>query len=186
MDEDEGRQSTCVFYYRADGKQSRVKITTPVPIYLDDDAWENAEGDEGEIVIAPVQESTVFQVPISNTDLSEALHAIFTLIEREEIESYNSGYARLMELLTHSNLRTPSIHAEIILRALVRSAESPMERPDFSVHATSYQMMKLSPAILNSPSISNSLAFERVKAQLTSTEILKKNKAGPIDALFGA
>ena len=31
----------------------------------------------------------------------------------------------------------------------------------------------------------NSLAFERVKAQLTSTEILRKSTPGVIDALFG-
>jgi hypothetical protein len=186
MDEDEGRQSTSVFYYKATGKLTRTKITTPVPIYLDADAWENAEVDEGEATIIPVQETAIFQVPVSNTDLSEALHAIFTLIERDEIDTYNNGYMRLMELLTHSNLQTPSIHAEIILRALVRDNDNYMERPDFRAENPPYAMLKLSPAILNSPSISNSLAFERVKAQLTSTEILKKNKAGPIDALFGA
>ena len=187
IDEDEERQATSTFYYKVAGRNGRVKITTPVPVYLDEDAWDSTETDDGEIVITPLQESAVFHVPVANTDLSEALHAIFNLIEREESTSVHEAYGRLMDLLTRSELRTPSVHAEIILRAMVRSAEDPMARPDFSVgpDEPAYVMLKLTPAILNSPSVTNSLAFERVKQQLTSTEILRKNRPGVIDALFG-
>ena len=187
IDEDEERQATSTFYYKVAGRNGRVKITTPVPVYLDEDAWGSTETDDGEIVITPIQESAVFHVPVANTDLSEALHAIFNLIEREESTSVHEAYSRLMDLLTRSELRTPSVHAEIILRAMVRSAEDPMARPDFSVgpDEPAYVMLKLTPAILNSPSVTNSLAFERVKQQLTSTEILRKNRSGVIDALFG-
>jgi hypothetical protein len=187
LDEDEDRRSTTIFYYKIAGKQSRIKITTPVPIYLDDEAWENTEVDDGELTLSPLQDSSVFQVPISNTDLSEALHSIFNLIEREEIATYHDAYARLMALLTKSELRTPSVHAEMILRAQVRSATDHMNRPDFSTGPDEppYAVLKLTPAILSSPSVTNSLAFERVKAQLTSTDILRKTQPGVIDSLFG-
>ena len=187
VDEDEERQTTSVFYYKIAGKHGRLKVTTPVPIYLDEDAWESTETDDGEVSITPIQESAVFHVPVANTDLSEALHSIFNLIERDEITSYHEAYARLLELLTKSELKTPSVHAEMILRAMVRSASDLMARPDFSTgpDAPPYVVLKLTPAILNSPSVTNSLAFERVKAQLTSTEILRKRSPGVIDALFG-
>jgi hypothetical protein len=187
VDEDEERQTTSVFYYKIAGKHGRLKVTTPVPIYLDEDAWESTETDDGEVNITPIQESAVFHVPVANTDLSEALHSIFNLIERDEITSYHEAYARLLELLTKSELKTPSVHAEMILRAMVRSASDLMARPDFSTgpDAPPYVVLKLTPAILNSPSVTNSLAFERVKAQLTSTEILRKRSPGVIDALFG-
>ncbi len=187
IDEDEERQTTSVFYYKVAGKHGRVKVTTPVPIYLDEDAWDSTETDDGEVSITPVQEAAVFHVPVVNTDLSEALHSIFNLIEREEISSYHEAYAKLLDSLHRSELRTPSVHAEMILRAMVRSAEDPMARPDFSVgpDEPSYVVLKLTPAILNSPSVTNALAFERVKAQLTGTEILRKNTPGVLDALFG-
>ena len=186
IDEDEERQTTSVFYYKIVGKHGRTKVTTAAPIYLDDDAWESTETDDGEISITPVQESAVFHVPVTNTDLSAALHSIFNLIERDEVQSYHEAYAMLIASLIESELRTPSVHAEIILRAMVRSATDPMARPDFSVGPDEppYAVLKLTPAILNSPSVTNSLAFERVKAQLTSTEILRKNTPGVLDALF--
>jgi hypothetical protein len=187
IDEDEERQTTSVFYYKIAGKHGRTKVTTPVPIYLDEDAWESTENDDGEVSITPVQESAVFHVPFANSDLSEALHSIFSLIEREEVTSYHDAYAKLLDSLHRSELRTPSVHAEIILRAMVRSASDPMARPDFSEGPDEplYTVLKLTPAILNSPSVTNSLAFERVKAQLTSTEILRKTTPGVLDALFG-
>ena len=187
VDEDEERRTTCVFYYKIAGRHGRLKVTTPVPIYLDDDAWESTETDDGEVSITPIQESAVFHVPVANTDLSEALHSIFNLIEREEVTSYHEAYTKLLGLLTKSELKTPSVHAEIILRAMVRSASDLMARPDFSEGPDEplYTVLKLTPAILNSPSVTNSLAFERVKAQLTSTEILRKSTPGVIDALFG-
>jgi hypothetical protein len=94
----------------------------------------------------------------------------------------------LLGFLGKSELRTPSVHAEIILRAMVRSTTDAMARPDFSTGPDEppYVVLKLTPAILNSPSVTNSLAFERVKAQLTGTEILRKNTPGVLDALFGA
>jgi hypothetical protein len=188
IDEDEERMATSVFYYKIAGKHGRTKVTTPVPIYLDEDTWESTESDDGEISVTPIQESAVFHVPVANTDLSEALHSIFNLIERDEVTSYHDAYARLLGFLGKSELRTPSVHAEIILRAMVRSTADVMARPDFSdgPDEPPYVVLKLTPAILNSPSVTNSLAFERVKAQLTGTEILRKNTPGVLDALFGA
>ena len=188
IDEDEERMATSVFYYKVTGKHGRTKVTTPVPIYLDEDTWESTESDDGEISVTPIQESAVFHVPVANTDLSEALHSIFNLIERDEVTSYHDAYARLLGFLGKSELRTPSVHAEIILRAMVRSTADVMARPDFSdgPDEPPYVVLKLTPAILNSPSVTNSLAFERVKAQLTGTEILRKNTPGVLDALFGA
>ena len=186
-DEDEERRTTAVFSYRVAGRQARIRITTPVPLFLDPDAWDGAETEDGEMTIQPSQEAAVFHVPVTNTDLSEALYKIFGLLEREDLTDYNDAYARLMDLLHRSDIRTPSVHAEMILRALIRRVDDPMSRPDFSTgpDAPSYQMLKLTPAILACESVTNSLAFERVKAQLTGTEILRKNKVGVIDSLFG-
>ena len=187
-DEEEGLRLTSVVYYRVGRETHRLEI--PVPIYLSDDAWneEEVEIEDGEMIIQPIPEMPLFHVPVSNTDLSEALHAIFSLIEREEVDSFHTSYARLMDLLNRSELRTPSVHAEMILRALVRDAADLMKRPDFSAGPDEppYTVLKLTPAILNSPSITNSLAFERIKAQLTGTDIFNKTQPGILDVLFGA
>jgi hypothetical protein len=187
-EEDEGaeRQKTAVFWYKAAGRQKAVRMTLTVPIYLDEEAWEGAEESEGERSISPVPEMAAFHVPVANTDLSEALYAIYALIEREENTSLHELYGRLLELLIKSSIEAPSVHAEMIIRALVRSEGDPTARPDFSgPEEPPYQILKLPAAILNSASVTNSLSFERVKAQLTSVEILEKDGAGMMDALFG-
>jgi hypothetical protein len=194
-DEDEGDRLTSTFSYRVSGARGRHKVTVPVSIYLDVEAWEDAEVEDGEMVISPVNESAVFQVPISNSDLSVALNSIKNLIESDEKlpdgsvmppRSPEETYARLLELLTVTDIRTPSIHAEIILRALIRNPTDYTERPDYSQdEKPSEVVLKLSPAIQGSPSLTNTLSFERIKAQLTGTDILKKFKPGLLDALFG-
>jgi hypothetical protein len=185
-DGDEGGRTTTVFYFRVAGRQARTKITVPVPIFLDEDAWEGREDDEGLLAITPVPEVPIFQVLVTNTDLSEALRDIFRLIEREELSDHHEAYNRLAALLEKSAIHTPSVHAEMILRALARDPADNMARPDFSGgEEPPVAMLKLMAAILTSPSVTNSLAFERVKAQLVGFEILQKQGEGVLDALFG-
>jgi hypothetical protein len=187
VDEDEERRMSSVFYYRIAGKNGRLKLISPVPLYLDEDAWESTEIDDGEVAITPIQETSIFQVPVTNTDLSEALHSVFNTLEREELTSYHEAYSRLIGLLGKSEIKTPSVHAEMILRAMVRSVEDNTQRPDFSgPDEPGYAILKLTQAILASPSVTNSLSFERVKAQLVGVEVLKKSAEGVMDALFGA
>ena len=183
--EEDGNRMTSCFYYRANGKHARIKIETPVPLILNEEVWDvESEGDE--LVLSPTLDSTAFFIPVANSDLSEALHSIFGLIERDDLTDMHEAYSRLMDLFTRSSIKSPSVHAEIILRAMIRSTEDNMARPDFSgPDMPSYAIMKLKQAIFSSASITNSLAFERVKAQLTSTEILRKTQASAIDTLIG-
>lgn len=186
LDEDEERRTSSIFYYRVAGKNGRLKLISPVPLYLDEDAWESTEIDDGEVAITPVQETSIFHVPVTNTDLSEALHSVFNLIEREELVSYHDAYSKLIGLLGRSEIKAPSVHAEMILRAMVRSVEDNMQRPDFSgPDEPAYAILKLTQAILASSSVTTSLSFERVKNQLTSVEVLKKSASGVMDSLFG-
>jgi hypothetical protein len=186
VDEDEDTYTTNVFSFKIFGKQKKVKITTSIPITLDTEIWNINESTSEEFSVTPIGDNPIFYVPVKNSDLSETLYAIFNLIEREKIDSISIGYNKLMELLIKSQINTPSIHAEIILRALVRDPVDNMVRPDFSTgpDEPEYVMLKLPQAILASPSITNSIAFERVKAQLTSIDILKKDKKSVIDSLF--
>jgi hypothetical protein len=185
-DDDEGSRMTTVFYYRVAGRQARRRAEMPVPIYLDDMAWKKAEPEDGAFAVTPVLDAALFRVPVGNTDLSEALTAVIGLIEREEITSYHIAYTRLLSLLERAELHTPSVHAEMILRALVRRPDDHTARPDFSGEEVPPSVvLRLTPAIIASPSVTNALAFERVKFQLTGVDILSKSAPGALDALFG-
>jgi len=185
-DEDEERRLASSFTYTVTGKRSSHTVNVPVPIYLDDEAWDDADEDDGVISISPAAETPVFELPVANTDLSEALYAIMRLIEREESSSPEEAYSRLMELLERSEIRTPSVHAEMILRSLVRDPDDLSQRPDYSqTEMPEAVVLKLSPAITSSSSLTNVLAFERIRAQLVSPSVLEKTSPGLLDALFG-
>jgi hypothetical protein len=183
-DMDDDMLATSIFNYTMDGKIHHVE--SPIQLYLNNEVWGEATHMHGEITIQPLPETPCFFIPVSNTDLSEALQAIFALIEKEEGLSMHESYIRLIGLLGDTALDTPSVHAEMILRALVRNPNNIIERPDFSgvMEEPEYVMLKMSSAILNSPGVTTSLAFERIRAQLTGTEIFLKKKSGMLDFLF--
>jgi hypothetical protein len=185
-DDDAAVRTTQTFYYRVSGRQARLKVTLPVPITLEEGVWEDVEEDDGELSLIATPENPVFLVPVTNTDLSEALRDIFALIEHEDLSGPDEAYKRLLLLLEKSAIRTPSIHAEMILRALARDPENLMHRPDYSgPEEPKIVMLKLRSAILMSSSVTNSLAFEAVKAQLMSAKILQKDESGVLDVMFG-
>jgi hypothetical protein len=185
IDEVDDGMMANTFYVKVSGDRTRHKITSDTPLYLDSEIWEDSESENGEYVISPDPSSAVFYTSISNKDLSEALHAIFGLIELEDIEDIDSGYNRFIELLIQSDIKTPSIHIEMILRALVRDASNLLQRPDYNqIDEPQAVVLKLPQAIINSSSVTNSLAFEKVKSQLTSLDIFKKYDKGVLDAFF--
>ena len=186
-EDEEGQRTASVFSYRLAGVRGRHIVTLPVGLCLDEDAWSLAETEGGELILHPLPETTVFHVPIANTDQSALLKAIGKTIENSDAPDVTELYARLIEMLHLYDLDTPSIHTEMILRAMVRSATDPTQRPDYSgAEPPEYVLLRLNKAIFMSPSLTNTLAFQNIKAQLTGTEILLRSEPGLLDALFSS
>ena len=77
-----------------------------------------------------------------------------------------------------------SIHAELILRELIRDVDDPTMRPSSFNSNANYVIMKLSEAIMNSKSPSVSMGFEFLKRQFQSPELYYKDGNSLLDDLY--
>jgi hypothetical protein len=114
------------------------------------------------------------------------LKNLLNIFEKENFIDFNEMYSALIYLFNENRISAQSHAIEIIIRGFVRSLDNIIERPDFSFsEMPPYQILKLNSAILNSPSVTNSLAFERIENQLLSTNIFSKEKKSEFDIFFG-
>jgi len=131
----------------------------------------------------------IFSVDIVNNDLNDTLNKIrYTINNKKHIEDdvSNLGYwlQELMDRLEEGHMSLASIHAEVILSNQIRSVDSILDKPDWSVPHQGYNMLALKTSLSKHPSISVTLAFEGIKAALYNPLTFKKNKPSFLDLFF--
>ena len=185
---EDGERVTNTVYVNITNKKP-LKIVCPIDLLIDETVWADVECDENFLTLATNDKSkkrALFSFSVENIELSASLDAIFRLLEKEENTDIEKTYQSLLDMFIASSIDSPSVHFEIILRALVRSSSAKTERPDFSdpdAHAKC-TILKLTGAILNSDAVTTSLAFERIKAQVADPDIFNKKAEGLFDCLF--
>jgi hypothetical protein len=93
---------------------------------------------------------------------------------------------RMMELLVSNEIELDAVHAEVILRNMVRLKSDLSLRPDFSSDDPGeYTILRLVDAILQSPSIIQSLSFQDIRRQLMDVRTYSKSGSSLLDPLFG-
>ena len=161
----------------------KEKVSLPIPIHIQDiNDWRSKS--EGAHWMKVDTGSQPFYLSIVNSELADSLYGIFRIIENRTYDDVDELYIDFIKALEKGNIDTPSVHAEMILRAMVRSDENEMERPDFSNENAEYTILKVPQAILTSKSLSNSFAFERIKQQIKNPTIFNKTDSGLLDPLF--
>lgn len=187
-EDDDTVMTTTRFEYRRHGSRVVHVVNLPVPIQLPAPIWGSAERSGGILTLPSAADKAVFSISVSNSDLSTALYDIFGLIERDPGTDLHELVAKFVQMLIDSNIGAPSIHAEMIARGLVRSVDDPQHRPDFTTGPDEpvYQVLRLSAAVMASSSVTNALAFERLREQLTRPSILTKFGTSAFDAVFGS
>ena len=131
----------------------------------------------------------IFWMNTENTELSLILKKILKLIEsKDHLEAGDdiaAVYLKFIQLLNDSGLGINSVHVEMILRELVRDVSKPNHRPDFSSKKPpEYRVLRVTDAVIRSPSVSVGLVFERIKAQLVDLDTYKKDTYSIVDELI--
>ena len=186
IDDEGDDQWTTTILLSEEGSKHTIPVHLPTPIHLQPEDWDNASLQKGVYWIKAETGSSPFFLMIENTELRDTLDRILRIVENEEHEDIDDYYAEFTGALEKGSISTPSVHAEMILRAMVRSEEDISRRPDFSKEDAEYQILKLPLAILTSPSLSNTLAFEHVRKQILSPTVFEKTDEGMLDPMFGS
>jgi hypothetical protein len=115
------------------------------------------------------------------------LNDIINLIEKKDrlgADTYNDMIVKFLELCNESSIVINAVHLEIIIRNLIKDAQHPLLRPDYTQPKIDYKLMRLSESIMNSNSITTSISFERLKEQIYSAKTYQKNGTSPLDQFF--
>jgi len=93
---------------------------------------------------------------------------------------------KMAEYLMKAGINYDLVHAEMIIRALVRKKSNDLEFPDFTRNGNheDYQIMRLNAALFRNPSPTVSISTGYLRKQLLSPEFYKKDKPSYLDPLF--
>jgi len=191
IDEENGMMYIDELKVKESGEE--YKIEMPTRLYLTDEMLEKVEGykvdEESFIPTKTIQNGTdLFTFIMENKGLSKPLTMIQDLIGKTDhlgFKTINSITQKFIELLGESEIRLKSVHAELILKELLRSKDNILEKPDFSEEEMpKYQILRVKKSLLKSPSITKSLSFERHKQQLLDPDTYIKNGESVYDTLM--
>lgn len=135
----------------------------------------------------------LFVMEIENNELTKPLYEIMHLLDNRErrindlgVTTIDQMITKMIDLLIISKIAASSIHAEVIIRTLVRSEKNTFEKPDFKAidAKDDIKIMTIKSALEHNPSVTISLAFQFLKRQLQTLSTYKKTKQSYVDAYF--
>ena len=101
-------------------------------------------------------------------------------------DDINGIYESFIQLLNEANIKTSSVHIEMILRGLLREKNNPMFYPEMGnpLVEPDISVLSVPNAILNSNNLAASLSFQGIKAQLRTVSTYRKDGVSPFDKLY--
>lgn len=145
----------------------------------------------GKVVRIPLStissDEVLASIDVANFELTKTLIQVKGILEKEEhgnCTDIDSLIYKFNRLLIDGSIYIHLVHAEIIVRNLIRSNTDILERPDFTKDNPEYIILTVQKALINNPSPLISLSFERVEEQLKSVLTFRKKKRSTIDQLF--
>ena len=131
---------------------------------------------------------SLFTIEVKNKELTEPLKVFTKILNSKE----HHGAKTLSELcqifaekLVQMNIKYEFVHAEMILKALVRKRTNILEYPDFSAggNLDDFQIIKLDEALFHNPSVLVGMSYGYLRRALMSPELYKKTAPGALDSL---
>ena len=137
-----------------------------------------------------LQSKGVGKVNVENNELTKPMKSIQRIINNKDHEgcnTYQEVANKMLDLIIASKLDAMNIHAEMIIRELVRRKSNVLKRPDFSkiIMSKDYELMTINSALRKNPSITTSLSTPYLKHQLVNlTETFVKEAQSVFDPFF--
>lgn len=133
--------------------------------------------------------SEIFVVEIENNELTKPLYDIMGLLDKanhNNCKTIDEMAQRFIDLLIESGIKAMAVHSEVMIRALIRSAEDELKRPNFNKYVTDkdYRIMTVDGALEKNPSVLISISSRDLKRQLRSPLTFRKTEESFLDPFF--
>jgi hypothetical protein len=192
-DESEDEQVFRTFTIKSGSKF--FTVSSPLKLFLVKslaskiDEFYNVEETQYEIPLNNLDEGDNFAHFIAeNNELSKPLREIKDLIETNKYikeHTVNEAINYFIYLLNESGINIQSVHAELILREMMKLMDT--NREQFKEDKMPlYEMLRITDANLKGESLSRALLFEQIKKQLTTLDYgtFTKTKSSILDRLL--
>lgn len=131
----------------------------------------------------------LFTVEIKNKELTDPIKVIQKLInsnDRLGTKSISELCQAFAENLISIGIKYDLVHAECVVRSLLRKKSNELEFPDWSRAGdpNDFQIMRLNKALFKNPSAIVSLSYGFLRKQLISPELYSKSAPSHLDTLF--
>ena len=132
------------------------------------------------------EDTTLFETMIMNNELTKPLYDLMDLTSKKGIPTdANEMAQKYTRLLIEANIPTAAIAGEIVVTALMRSADSDYEYPNFRRDGNvDYRLVPLRTALEKNSSINIGLIYQDLKRQLLSPDLYVRKGESVHDALF--
>lgn len=154
--------------------KAKIRTRNPDPIF----SLEDLDESEG-----------LFTIEVKNKELTEPLKIFEKVLNNREhmgAKTISEICQLFAEKLIAMGIKYELVHAEMIIRSLLRKKSNKYELPEFSVAGKpdDYQILKLDDGIFDNPSVTMSIHYGHLRRQLASPNLYQKTKTGPLDAFY--
>ena len=128
-------------------------------------------------------------VVIENNELTRPLKNIMRLLDRKDhydCETIDDLLNKMSDLLIECGHKLDLVHAECIMRTIIRDKDNTLSQPHFedADKVDDYQILTVSAALLNNPSLSVSLSFQDLGKQVVNPNTNIKCEPSSYDDLY--
>ena len=131
----------------------------------------------------------LFTVEIKNKELTEPIKLVQKILNSNDkmgAKTLSEVCQVFAESLIQIGIKYDLVHAECIIRALLRKKSNKLEFPDWTANGDhdDYQILSLNSSLFNNPSPLVSMSYGYLRKQLISPELYEKHEASHLDPLF--
>lgn len=128
-------------------------------------------------------------IVIENNELTKPLKNIMRLLNRKDhynCENVDDMLNKMSDLLIECGHKLDLVHAECIMRTIIKDSHNVLIQPHFDdeTRLDDYQILTISSALLNNPSLTVSLSFQDLGKQVTNPNTNIKCEKSAYDDLF--
>ena len=133
--------------------------------------------------------SVIFNVEVKNKELTQPIrnmNKLLNTVDHAGCHTVDEVVQAFAGNMIDAGIEYPMVHAEMIIRGLLRKKSSEIEEPDWTANGdiNDYKILRLNDALFKNPSVSISLTYGYLRKTLKSVEFYQKEAPSTLDPFF--
>ena len=133
--------------------------------------------------------SVIFNVEVKNKELTQPIrnmNKLLNTVDHAGCHTVDEVVQAFAGNMIDAGIEYPMVHAEMIIRGLLRKKSNEIEEPDWTANGdiNDYKILRLNDALFKNPSVSISLTYGYLRKTLKSVEFYQKEAPSTLDPFF--